>query len=318
MTEKPRSSQKTVAILMSIVLIAALVLSFSLYLQKNNLSNDLATAKKTAVTLQTDLDAAKKAADEATASTAALQTELDSLKAAAEAKDADLAAAQKAAEDAAASDAALQTELDSLKAAAEAKDADLAAAQKAADEATASVAALQTELDSQKAAAADASAQVSALETEKAGLATQVDVLTAEKATLEAAATDAQTQIAQLNKKVTGLDAEVAGLKAATPEVKEVSFYTAAVVVKGAAGPIQVVVTVDESGAVLSLAVGTNADFAEVDAAAKVKEEAFTSQFIGKTGPFKVGEGIEAVADAAEVSQTVVDAVNAALALLGK
>ena len=42
----------------------------------------------------------------------------------------------------------------------------------------------------------------------------------------------------------------------------------------------------------------------------KCEEEAFTAQFIGKSAPLTLGEGIDAVASATITSQAVVDAVN--------
>ena len=42
----------------------------------------------------------------------------------------------------------------------------------------------------------------------------------------------------------------------------------------------------------------------------KCAEEAFTAQFIGKSAPLTLGEGIDAVASATITSQAVVDAVN--------
>ncbi len=57
--------------------------------------------------------------------------------------------------------------------------------------------------------------------------------------------------------------------------------------------------------------------FLSVDAASqtaglgqKCAEEAFTSQFIGQSAPFTLGEGIDAVSSATITSQAVVDAVN--------
>ena len=43
-------------------------------------------------------------------------------------------------------------------------------------------------------------------------------------------------------------------------------------------------------------------------------EEAFTSQFVGKTGPFSLGEGIDAVSGATLTSTAIVDAVNELMA----
>ena len=47
----------------------------------------------------------------------------------------------------------------------------------------------------------------------------------------------------------------------------------------------------------------------------KCAEEAFTSQFVGKSAPFTLGDGIDAVAGATITSQAVVDAVNSLYAM---
>ena len=47
----------------------------------------------------------------------------------------------------------------------------------------------------------------------------------------------------------------------------------------------------------------------------KCAEEAFTSQFVGKSAPFTLGDGIDAVASATITSQAVVDAVNSLYAM---
>ena len=71
---------------------------------------------------------------------------------------------------------------------------------------------------------------------------------------------------------------------------------------------VNVTVTLDEAGAVVALTVDASTQTPGLGT--KCAEEAFTSQFIGKTGPFTLGEGVDAVASATVTSQAVVDAVN--------
>ena len=64
----------------------------------------------------------------------------------------------------------------------------------------------------------------------------------------------------------------------------------------------------DENGVITALVVDASSQTAGFGQ--KCAEEAFTSQFIGKSAPFTLGEGIDAVASATITSQAVVDAVN--------
>ena len=91
---------------------------------------------------------------------------------------------------------------------------------------------------------------------------------------------------------------------------------SATVTVDGFAGPIDVTVTVDDKGAIASLTVGGD-KFAETPGfGAKAKEEAFTSQFIGKSGSVALGTDVDAVSGATITSTAVVKGVNDALAVL--
>ena len=74
---------------------------------------------------------------------------------------------------------------------------------------------------------------------------------------------------------------------------------------------VTVSITLDESGAVASMTVDAAAETAGLGQ--KAMEEEFTSQFIGKTGPFVLGENVEAVSGATITSAVVVKAVNALL-----
>ena len=64
----------------------------------------------------------------------------------------------------------------------------------------------------------------------------------------------------------------------------------------------------DENGVITALVVDASSQTAGFGQ--KCAEEAFTSQFIGKSAPLTLGEGIDAVASATITSQAVVDAVN--------
>ena len=64
----------------------------------------------------------------------------------------------------------------------------------------------------------------------------------------------------------------------------------------------------DENGVITSLTVDASTQTAGLGQ--KCAEEAFTAQFIGKSAPLTLGEGIDAVASATITSQAVVDAVN--------
>ena len=64
----------------------------------------------------------------------------------------------------------------------------------------------------------------------------------------------------------------------------------------------------DENGVITSLTVDASTQTPGLGQ--KCADEAFTSQFIGKSAPFTLGDGIDAVASATITSQAVVDAVN--------
>ena len=64
----------------------------------------------------------------------------------------------------------------------------------------------------------------------------------------------------------------------------------------------------DENGVITALTVDASTQTAGLGQ--KCAEEAFTAQFIGKSAPLTLGEGIDAVASATITSQAVVDAVN--------
>ena len=75
---------------------------------------------------------------------------------------------------------------------------------------------------------------------------------------------------------------------------------------------MNVEVTLDAEGAIASLKV--NAAGETEGLGTKCGSEDFTSQFIGKKGPFALGNGIDAVTSATVTSTAVVEAINAAIA----
>ena len=77
-------------------------------------------------------------------------------------------------------------------------------------------------------------------------------------------------------------------------------------------GTINVKVTLNEDGTIASLTADTSCENAEYGAKVGT-DEAFIAQFIGKTGPFVIGEGIDAVSGATGTSAAVVEAINSAV-----
>ena len=71
---------------------------------------------------------------------------------------------------------------------------------------------------------------------------------------------------------------------------------------------VNVVVTLDENGAVIALTVDASTQTPGLGQ--KCAEDAFVGQFIGQVGPFALGEGIDVVSNATITSQAVIDAVN--------
>lgn len=101
----------------------------------------------------------------------------------------------------------------------------------------------------------------------------------------------------------------------ASPETGAAEGRTANASVIGYGGPVLVRLTVDNSGVVTALEVGAER-FAETEGVgSRVREPAFTDQWIGKKLPLQLGD-IDAVSGATVSSQAVVDAVNEAYAFL--
>ena len=96
----------------------------------------------------------------------------------------------------------------------------------------------------------------------------------------------------------------LAATEAPAAQTAEVKTATAA----GYDGNEITVQVTDDNGVITSLTVDASTQTAGLGQ--KCAEEAFTSQFIGKSAPLTLGEGIDAVASATITSQAVVDAVN--------
>ena len=83
---------------------------------------------------------------------------------------------------------------------------------------------------------------------------------------------------------------------------------------QGFGGEVAVKIGLDAEGKIVAIEIGDE-DFNETPAfGGKAKEPEFCEQFIGRTGPFKLGENVDAITGATMTSQAVVDAVNEALA----
>ena len=74
--------------------------------------------------------------------------------------------------------------------------------------------------------------------------------------------------------------------------------------------------TLDDAGAISAIDVGGARFLETAGVGSGVREEAFTSQFIGKAPPFELNQDIDAVSGATLSSQAAVDAVNEAYAFL--
>ena len=80
---------------------------------------------------------------------------------------------------------------------------------------------------------------------------------------------------------------------------------------KGFASDVKVQLTLDDAGAIAQLSIDASGETAGLGQL--TMEDTFTSQFIGKTGPFTLGDGIDSVTGATISSQAAVDAINSAL-----
>lgn len=127
-------------------------------------------------------------------------------------------------------------------------------------------------------------------------------------------------QIAALDVEKTRLEAQQSAIQAALEDVTDsraklvsrraeyTEAYAEAVSAKGFAGDVIVLVFRDDTGAIAHLQV--KAPWETRDFGSRCTEEAFTSQFIGKTGPFTLGINVDAVSGATITSRAVVNALN--------
>lgn len=89
--------------------------------------------------------------------------------------------------------------------------------------------------------------------------------------------------------------------------------YVATVTAKGYGGPIQIIVGVDLEGNITGISVG-GSDFAETAGlGSRVKDESFTSQFVGLTAPISLGDGVDGISGATVSSRAVAQGVNTAV-----
>jgi Na+-translocating ferredoxin:NAD+ oxidoreductase RnfG subunit len=173
---------------------------------------------------------------------------------------------------------------------------------------------LSSQVDTLTAEKEDLSGQVENLSAEKDTLTEQVTALSASEADVQAltqenqelqTSNDALTEeVASLQATVETLEAEVETLRAGQPEATEEMVASA----KGfTAGEVTVRVTMDQ-GVIATLTVETPNETPGFGT--RCSEDAFTSQFIGKSLPLTLGDDVDAVSGATVTSQAVVDALN--------
>lgn len=100
-------------------------------------------------------------------------------------------------------------------------------------------------------------------------------------------------------------------------EPTEKANRTANASVIGYAGPVLVQLTVDSAGMITAMTVGRERFMETEGVGSKVKDEAFTRQFIGQKPPLS-RDNIDMVSGATISSQAALDAVNAAYAFLNE
>ena len=81
---------------------------------------------------------------------------------------------------------------------------------------------------------------------------------------------------------------------------------------KEIAGVVTAAVALNEDGSIASVTLDTACDTAGIGAEV-AKNEAFVAQFVGKTGPFALGENVDGVSGATITSTAAVDAINQAI-----
>ncbi len=341
---------KRLALILAILVLVAAVAIGVMLNQKKDLDADL---KNVRADLTTQQEALTKAQQEAEEKTAALQTELDSAKESLgsvqtelekaktdlTAKEEALTKAQKEADD---KIAALTTELDAAKADLEKGETELkeaqakpGALQTLLDEALKDKEALTTKLavvekDLEK-AQQDGEAKAGEIQTLLDGALAEKEELTTKLAAMEK---DLEEALAREKDNLMLLEEAMAdrdGLEAQLEELKQQAAEPAAQTAETAGqeeitvtkfgydSPVAVTVTFDKDGAIVALQIGDE-QFAETPGlGARVKEEAFINQFIGKVPPLSYeDEELDAITGASLTSKAVLDAINEAYTLRGQ
>lgn len=341
---------KRLALILAILVLVAAVAIGVMLNQKKDLDADL---KNVRADLTTQQEALTKAQQEAEEKTAALQTELDTAKESLggvqtelekaktdlTAKEEALTKAQKEADD---KIAALTTELDAAKADLEKGETELkeaqakpGALQTLLDEALKDKEALTTKLavvekDLEK-AQQDGEAKAGEIQTLLDGALAEKEELTTKLAAMEK---DLEEALAREKDNLMLLEEAMAdrdGLEAQLEELKQQAAEPAAQTAETAGqeeitvtkfgydSPVAVTVTFDKDGAIVALQIGDE-QFAETPGlGARVKEEAFINQFIGKVPPLSYeDEELDAITGASLTSKAVLDAINEAYTLRGQ
>ncbi len=126
-----------------------------------------------------------------------------------------------------------------------------------------------------------------------------VDALTGATVTSEAALKAINTAIAYQNGETLPSEPVVERLEAATVEEATA---------QGFGGPVDVTVGITADGAVAYVDIVAASETDNIGS--KVVDSAFTDQFIGKTGPFEFGNGVDSVTGATVSSNAALEAIN--------
>lgn len=100
---------------------------------------------------------------------------------------------------------------------------------------------------------------------------------------------------------------EIAKQEADVIRLDEDSYATT---VEGFGGPVYVVIDLDDQYVITAIEIGDDSFSETAGLGAKVKEDAFRNQYIGKTGQLTVGTDLDAVSGATISSNAVTEAVN--------
>ena len=136
-------------------------------------------------------------------------------------------------------------------------------------------------------------------------LGTDIDVLTGATITSNAVVKAVNSIYDRLNP--TDEPAEAIETPAASPEPATAA-ETRSTTVQGFGGEVKVTITLDESGQITEIEVDASKETPNLGQ--ECAEEPFLVQFIGSSGPFVLGENVDAVSTATQTSAAVVEAVN--------